>query len=384
MFLAFVMGVIALAPTSHVVRVSSTAELRSALAAATRGTRIELAPGTYGGFQAVGVAGDAERPIVVTAAKPADPPVFNGGIHFSDIAHVTLSHLVVERAPANGINIDDAGSFETPSHHVVLEDVVVRDCGGRGNDDGIKLSGVDDLAVRRCTIERWGRGGSGVDLVGCHRATIERCTLRDREDGAASSGIQAKGGSCDVAIRACRFEHAGQRAVNAGGSTGLQFFRPQPAGFEAKNVVVEGCTFVGSQAPIAFVGVDGATVRFNTFVRPTKWLLRILQETNAKDFVPCRDGVFTDNLVVYDGRETATLVNIGPDTAPETFTFARNYWFRVDDAKRSIPALPTPEAGAAGGADPECVGVGDAIGDVSATSPARAFGAHAYRPESKR
>lgn len=171
------------------------------------------------------------------------------------------------------------------------------------------------------------------------------------------TGVQGKGGTRDVAIRRCRFEHAGQRAVHLGGSTAFQYFRPKPEGFEAKDLLVEGCTFIGSEAPVAFVGVDGAIVRWNTFYRPRKWFLRILQETKGQhrsfQFAPCRGGVFTENLVVYRADEIATPpVNVGPDTAPETFQFARNWWHCLDDPERGPPAMPTAEKDPAGGADP--------------------------------
>jgi hypothetical protein len=250
--------------------------------------------------------------------------VFYGGVQLSDVAHIEIGDIVIAGAPANGLNIDDGGTFDTPSHNIVVRDVTVRDCGGRGNEDGIKLSGVDDFVLERCPVERWGRGGSAIDMVGCHRGLIETCTFRDRETDAAATGVQAKGGSRDVTIRRCRFEHAGERAVNIGGSTGLAYFRPSPDGFEAKDITVEGCTFVGSTAPIAFVGADGATVRWNTFYRPRKWFVRILQETREPGFVPCRNGTFADNLVAYRASEVQAAVNVGPATAPETFEFARN------------------------------------------------------------
>jgi len=209
---------------------------------------------------------------------------------------------------------------------------------------------VVDFLVAECTIERWGRGGSAIDMVGCQRGRIERCTIRDDAEKPAATGVQRKGGTRDVVVQRCHFEHAGQRAVQLGGSTGRAFFRPEPAGFEAKDLVVEGCTFVGSLAPVTFVGCDGAIVRWNTFQRPAKWLLRILQETRDPAFVPCRGGVFSDNLVVWQGL--TTMVNVGPDTAPQTFPFARNRWFCVGDPERSIPRLPVAEREAAGGLDP--------------------------------
>jgi hypothetical protein len=299
-------------------------------------------------------------------------------VHLSDVAHLEIQGLVIEGAPANGLNVDDGGTFETPSHHVVLRDVTVRDCGRRGNEDGIKLSGVEDFLLEGCTVERWGRGGSAVDMVGCRRGLIDGCTIRDGERDAAATGIQAKGGTRDVTIRGCRFDHAGSRAVNIGGSTGLAYFRPGPEGFEAKDIAVEGCTFVGSEAPIAFVGADGATVRWNTFYRPRKWFLRILQETREPGFVPCRNGRFTDNLVAYRSDEVATPVNVGPDTAPDTFGFARNYWFCIDDPARGPPRLPVAEEDAAGGKDPLFRDAEGGDLSLDERSPARAHGAAAY------
>lgn len=355
------------------VRVTTTAALRTALAAARPGTTIVMAAGTYEGFGAADLAGSAAAPIVVRAEDPKHPPHVTGAIHLADLCHFELDGLLITGAPANGINLDDGGSPATPAHHIVLRRLTVRDCGSDGNHDGIKLSGLVDFAVLDCTVERWGRGGSAIDMVGCQRGRIENCTIRDRAQDTAANGVQMKGGSRDITVRRCHFEHAGQRAVQLGGSTGLAYFRPAPAGFEAKDLVVEDCTLVGAAAPIAFVGCDGAIVRGNTFYRPTRWALRILQETRGKDFVPCRNGVFTDNLIVYRGLDP--LVNVGPDTDAASFTFARNYWFREDDPKRSIPRLPSAEQQAAGGSDPRLRDPANGDLLLRADSPARGHGA---------
>jgi hypothetical protein len=97
-------------------------------------------------------------------------------------------------------------------------------------------------------------------------------------------------------------------------------------------------------AAVAFVGVDGSVVRSNTIYRPKRWALRILQETREPGFVPSRRGVFTDNVIVFHSSEWAEGgVNIGPNTAPDTFQFARNWWYCLDQPDRSKPRLPVPE-----------------------------------------
>ncbi len=335
------------------VRVRDAASLRRALAAAKAGTRILLAPGDYGGgFMFSDLHGAAGKPIVVEAENPADPPRFSGGancLHLAEVSYLELRNLALTGATDNGINIDDGGTFETPSHHVLLSGLRVSRVGPSGNRDGIKLSGLDDFRLEQCVVEEWGDGGSGVDMVGCHRGLIEGCTFRR----GGASAVQAKGGTSEVTVRRCRFEDAGERAVNLGGSTGLAFFRPKPQGYEGRNLTVEGCTFAGGQAPLAFVGVDGATVRYNTLYHPGRWALRILQETRAPGFVPSRRGVFENNIVVFRSDSWAEGgVNIGPGTAPETFRFARNVWYCEDRPDRSQPRLPTPETGAIVGRDP--------------------------------
>jgi hypothetical protein len=230
--------------------------------------------------------------------------------------------------------------------------------------------------VRDCTIEGW--GGQGVDMVGCHRGLIEDCRVRGKEGFSQSAGPQTKGGSSQIVIRRCRFENAALRAVNLGGSTGLAYFRPKGALHEAKDITVEGCTFVGSQAPIAYVGVDGAVVRYNTIYRPDKWVIRILQETTAPGFAPCRNGRFEHNLVVFRRADVQTFVNVGPNTQPESFTFANNLWYCEDRPAASRPQLPAVETGGVYGVDPRLTDPGRGLFTPENREAAR-FGALAWR-----
>ena len=340
------------------VRVKDRAGLERALRAAKAGTTILLAPGTYeGGLHVADLRGVDGLPILLAAEDPKTPPVFRGGtsgLHLSDPQHVELQDLVFEGAGGNGLNIDDGGSLDSPAVDVTLTRLVVRDVGPQGNCDGIKLSGVQRSFVQDCTLERWGAGGSAIDMVGCHDMRIERCTIGPAR-AATATGIQAKGGSRRVRIGFCSFVDAGGRAVNAGGSTGMAYFRPQPQGFEAQDITVEDCTFSGGDAAVAFVGCDGATVRHNVIYRPRRWVLRILQETRAEGFVPCRNGVFEHNVVVFRSDELRAAVNIGPGTYAQSFRFAHNVWYCADApaTTASLVKLPVREAGGLYGTDPK-------------------------------
>lgn len=362
------------------VTVSSVPELTAAARSVQPGTTIRIEKGDYpGGVLLENLHGAPGRPIIIKGADPKNPPRFIGGgsaLQLSRVSHLEISDLKFERARGNGLNIDDGGDYDKPSHNITLRRISVSDL-PKGNNDGIKLSGLDDFRVEDCQIARW--GGSGIDMVGCHKGLILNCTF----DQGGDSGIQAKGGSSEVTIRQCRFSDFGLRGVNIGGSTGREFFRPPlaalPAGsrFESKKITVEGCTFINGGAPAAFVGTVSSTFRFNTILNPGRFALRILQETSTADFLTCREGSFSDNLIVFRSDNWGSGgANVGPATAPETFSFARNWWYCQDSPNRSRPTLPAEESGGVYGVDP----LMDGSGVPKPGSPAAKVGAHGFPP----
>lgn len=370
-------------PQSRVV-VYSTAEATTALRRAVPGTAVVLAPGVYpGGIFASGIAGTADAPIVLEAADPMRPPVIRGGgfaIQLSGVRYVTLRHLIIERQRNNGINIDDGDRADAPSQHVTLSDLTVRNIDNRGIAAGIKLSGVQDFVIERSTIGDWG-GGSAITAIGAHRGVIAGNVFRHRDDTGAT-GPHIKGGSTDIVIRDNRFEHAGLRAVQIGGATSPQFFRPQPPSpWEASNILVEHNVFVGSEATVAFVNVDGSTFRHNTVYRPRKWLVRILQEVRAPGFVPSRRGVVADNVIYFHGDDfPAGPVNVGDGTDAPSFEFTRNWWYRADRPAESRQVLPSVETNAVYGIDP--LFAAPTVGDFRRApgSPAAGYGAELSEP----
>jgi hypothetical protein len=329
------------------IAVRNAGELSKALERVRAGDRVALAPGEYRGplSTRAGISGSKDSPIVICAADPKLPPVIKGGMQLRSPAHLELRDFIVEGG-TNGINIDDGGSWATPAHDIRLANISIKNVGPNGNCDGLKLSGVDDFKIENCRIEKWGSSGSAIDMVGCHKGVISGCTFQEARSDQAN-GVQTKGGSSEITISHCRFTRSGGRGVNAGGSTGLEYFRPKDAAYEAKAITIEDCTFEGSMSAIAFVGVDGAIARHNTIYGPTKWVFRVLQENTNPRFARCGNVKVENNLVLFRSEEVKTVVNVGGNTAPETFTFTDNVWCCVDrpaDSKRLV-ALPTKEAG---------------------------------------
>jgi hypothetical protein len=331
--------------------VGTDAELLAALQQVRPGDQILLRPGEYRGGVFALVQGAPDRPILIASLDPARPATLQGrtGLHLAGAQHVTLRGLTIRASTANGINVDDAGQRDRPAEGIRIESCTILDTGPRGNTDGIKLSGLRGFVVTDCTIAGW--GGSAIDMVGCHDGVIERCRIDGKPGFDQSTGIQMKGGSSNIIVRQNQLTNAGSRALNVGGSTGIDFFRPPDATAEARDITIEQNVIRGSDAAVAFVGVDGTVFRRNTVIAPTRWVFRILQETRDARFAKCRNVRFERNLIVYP-RTLRAIVNIGPDTLPQTFVFEGNWWW-CSDGPTAVPDLPTRETNAVVGEDPQ-------------------------------
>lgn len=89
--------------------------------------------------------------------------------------------------------------------------------------------------------------------------------------------------------------------------------------------------------------MDGTEFTDNTILFPEKWIFRILQETTEDGFAPCRNVLIENNAIIFRRSQVSSEVNMGANTAPETFRFAKNRWFAEDRSDRSRPKLPTEE-----------------------------------------
>jgi hypothetical protein len=364
------------------------ASLEYAANLATPGTAVIIHEGTYSGDGYISdLAGTEFQPIWIGGAEGENRPVIDGGgqaFQLSRANWVIIHDLEVRNSTNNGINVDDGGDYANPdaTRHIVFRDLWIHDVGAGGNQDCLKLSGINDYWVLDSEFERCGGGSSGsaIDHVGCHAGLIHGNWFHDLSEG--GNAVQCKGGAENIEIRANRFEDAGQRAVNMGGSTGFEFFRPplsmSEPNAEARDIRVIANLFVGGVTPFGFVGCVDCLAAYNTIVDPQNWVFRILQETtstNEYEFLPASSGRFIGNIVYFDGS-VGTAVNVGVDTDPDSFTIASNLWYRHDDPAQSDPpgGLPVPEQGGIVGMDPGFADPGNGDFHIAGTSPAAGAG----------
>nr|MCU0750907.1 right-handed parallel beta-helix repeat-containing protein [Akkermansiaceae bacterium] len=325
---------------ADVMVVHGPRELSAAIRQVKAGDTIRLAPGDYPGGNSLREIAN----VTLEALDPAKPPHFKGGAqawHFVRCAGLTLRNLHVSGQTSNGINIDDGGKRGDFVSGITLENIHVSDVGPNGNFDAIKCSGLENLNIRNCNITGW--GGQAIDLVGCRKVNIRDCRITGKAGFSQHTGPQFKGGCEDVVMENCHLVNAGERPIQAGGSTGLDYFRPPGATFEARRIVIRGNVIEGGTCACAFTGVDGVEFSGNKVIEPTKWIFRILQETRETGFAPCRNGVISNNEFIFHRSKVNTDINIGPGTAPETFRFTGNHWLATDAPERSKPQLPVEE-----------------------------------------
>jgi hypothetical protein len=348
--------------------------LEAAAAVAVPGDTIMFHAGIYpGGEYVENLQGSVDKWITITG-EFGDNVTIRGGTNawqLTDPAYVRIQNFKFEGQTGNGLNIDDGGSPETPAHHVIIEVCNWPSINATGNNDMLKISGLDSFTIRSCTFYNGSPGGSLIDMVGCHNGMI---TENHFENGGSNS-IQAKGGTRYIRIERNFFVDGGLRTINIGGSTGIPYFRPIDANYEASDILVYSNHFLRSQAPIAYVGAVHCHVVNNTIYGPEKWAIRILQETTDARFLQCGDNSFVNNIVYVTNAAASPTINIGPNTRPETFTFRNNLWYNESNPNWPGPNLPAPETGGIIGSDPMFVG-GIAFGrNVSLLPGSPAIGA---------
>jgi hypothetical protein len=105
------------------------------------------------------------------------------------------------------------------------------------------------------------------------------------------------------------------------------------------------------------VNIDGGIFHHNVVNRPFRWVMRILNENQGSaTIVDTQNGQLHDNRIVFNDTpgEFSTAVNVGPETVPSSYSFARNRWLNLANPTPagSTPSLPTPEVGGVYGGDP--------------------------------
>ncbi len=331
--------------------VYSTGQLRSALLTASPGDRIYVAPGTYTSRLYVdGAHGAPGNLIEVVALDPNNRPVFESG-GYGVFTLINSSYILVDGIIARGAGADtgDGNNIDiAQSHHMILKNSRSGTIPVPGNSDGIKFASSSNTLMYNNTIENWGSGGSGADMMNNHNSLFMRNTFSfpSMPGDTAGNGIQSKGSNAyENGFYKNVFNDGGNRAQKFGGWGGAG-----PSAWEARDMTAMGNVFVNGQAAVSFESATNCDFAYNTVVNPEKWVMRILQGGGKQTAY----NSFRRNLVVYGPFQSyGGVQNISGGTRPETFTYEANYWYNNVNPSASIPSLVGGETDPAGGVDPQ-------------------------------
>jgi len=365
--------------SGRVIRIGTGTQynsLRSVRLLIKPGDTIIYLSGIYNGGERIENLRGNEDGWITIMAEHQERVIIHGGstaFHFTDASFVRLTGFTFTSQTENGVNIDDGGSYDTPSHHIEIKECYWRDISATGNNDMLKMSGVDDFKIENCRFTNGAKGGSLIDMVGCHRGRVTGCYFAN----GGSNSVQVKGGSSDITIERCRFVEAGERAVNIGGSTGMEYFRPKGNSYEAERIQVWSNIFEGNGASVAFVGSADCEVINNTITGSRMYVFMILQENRQPGMKKCSGNRFINNIVIFDALNRPAI-NIGPETIPESFILSNNLWFNPRDTSRKAIQTQLPERNQIGNANPLFTDSNYSIGN---NSPAAGMGMKVNGPE---
>jgi len=332
---------------------TTTTQARNFLDTAVPGDTVLLAPGVYDNLTI------EDRPgVTLRSQDPANPAIIRPegdstpALYIGHPLNVTVSDLIIEFTPTTAVSHGVSVSRQdmpTFGDGLTLQNLTIRLAApttGGGNWDGIHISDTHNFLIQNCTVENWGSEGSGIDLVGAYDGIIRNNVLTGAFNN-TGTGIQMKGGARNIIVRANRLDNAGNRAINFGGLTDLEFFAPG-VNYEASNLIAEGNVITHGFAPVAFDASIGCTFRFNLSYDTDRWMGRILPEDPPAAGFPTQvvGGKFIGNRFVWarDFVDTDThsdeYINTSDPADYDLFSFVGNQWYKRTDPARSTPWFP--------------------------------------------
>jgi hypothetical protein len=311
-------------------RAASTPQIHERADKLQPGDVLDIDPGDYAGeLYLHGLRGTPTAPITIRGRLRNQPPNIRKGqvgLRLSGCHYIRVQNLRFSEFTRAAIRIDDDNAHTTPSSHILLEHISVRESNPHGTNNAIELIDVGPFIIRDCQFESW--GGAAIDIVGSREGLVEACTFTGRDNRHQLAGVRVRGGTSNIVVQSSLFRWAGLRSMCIGGTSTPEEFRPHDATREASAILVTGNRFIGSPTPVDWVNADGGQVVQNTFILPQMVVVGIHQETSRTNAEPCGNGVFAQNVIVLDER-IFRIINVSEGTHPASFRIQSNAWHRV-------------------------------------------------------
>lgn len=275
-----------------------------------------------------------------------------------DIQYIVIKDIKFDNFGLFAMHIHDGG-YDCSRHDTsYANSVTIEGCEFTNGvyRHGLKMSGCDSFVVRDCYFANF--PNNCIDMVGCHKNRIYDNEFVNWGISSGGTAIMNKGGSANNVIERNVFRESSTYGVLLGQETGEEYTRPmigdidedgQVMDYESKNIMVYRNIFINVGVPITWSCSRGGKVYNNTFYcgrnygQPggIKAVARIHEDHQNWTVppVPCREGEFKNNIAYFGTPypPSGAVWIQSSTTAPETFTFSNNLWYRVTDPSKSIP-----------------------------------------------
>lgn len=348
------------------------------------GDELSLLEGVHVAAQFTGVAGSAEKPIVIRSSangKLAEIAPGREGLKLTDCSHVRIERVLIKNARRAGVVIDATASGK--SHDLALHDVLVVGVAGLVEQSGILVRETARLEVKRSRFENC--IGAAMRFEHTSEVSVERVQILAAPTARAEHGILILGPNAlmtfhDVWISGAIGTGLSLGASDAphhvsGGPTIPAFpppirapsarpeetltprptepvtpAQPVPEQVPAPDAsakplaLVRGATFEhlllhGTDRPFEFGSCEEITISNCTVVDPHEEVFRIGKVATSSDGSAASLSVrFRNNIVVWKAGGLRRFTDLAEGVSAAGLNLGPNYWWS-NELPSALPLL---------------------------------------------
>lgn len=308
--------------------------IQAAAGTSKPGDTVFLHAGNYAVYQGMtNFKGTANNWITIRPFKN-DAIEINGMWQFMKCEYVRFENLVFKSNSANKgrlLIIDNGGSCETQSHHIIIDSCSFMNVTDPANS-ALKFAGVDTFEVRNCVFKDIASGA--MDYNSCHAGLISGNRIEN-----CLTGGHIKGGAANITMERNFFLNASQTgwvAFELGGDTGTPYYCPGSKA-EVDSLKFYSNVIVGGHRGLSLASAQNCEVINNTFYECGQATMRFLTTSNT---FPKLSGNRVENNIFAFGA-ASQYMNGGVQTA-DAATFKNNIYYSTVSPTFSGPYWDSP------------------------------------------
>jgi hypothetical protein len=206
----------------------------------------------------------------------------------------------------------------TANHFIVIENCTFTDLNNTGKSGNtgacLKIDGTDNFRVLNCSFINGTFITDGIGLNADRNGVVSHCTFENMP----GDGSHCKGGSKNITYEKNLFVNCSTCGLDVGGETGLQFFCPLGATWEADSIKVYANVFISGSTGIKLSSCHNSFIYSNTCFKSTSFAFRSLNTSS--------NGITLDNNQVYNNIFTTYSPNHIYLNASANFDYSTEYF----------------------------------------------------------